>query len=108
MYASWFVLLTGYYSSDQIKKRTRWPGHVARVWEKRDACRVLVGKFKRKRPIGRPRHVWEGSIKTDLKEIGWEDVGWIDLAEDRDDRRILVKMVINLRIASIVGDFLTG
>jgi hypothetical protein len=58
-----------------------------------------VGKFKRKRPLGRLRHGWEGSIKTDLKEIGRKEVDWIDLAEDRDDRRILMKMVMNLRIA---------
>jgi hypothetical protein len=40
-----------------------------------------------------------GSIKTDLKEIGWKEVDWIDVAEDRNDRRILVKMVMKLRIA---------
>ena len=40
-----------------------------------------------------------GSIKTDIKEIGRKEVDWIDLAEDRDDRRILTKMAMNLRIA---------
>jgi len=57
------------------------------------------GEFKRKRLLGRLRHVREGSIKTYLKEIERKEVDWIDLAEDRDDRRILMKMVMNLRIA---------
>jgi len=60
-----------------------------------------MGKFKRKRPLGRLRDGWGGggSIKTDIKEIGRKEVDWIDLAEDRDDRRILTKMAMNLRIA---------
>jgi hypothetical protein len=57
-----------------------------------------VGKFKRKRPLGRLRHGWEGNIKTDIKEIVWKDLDWIGMAEDRADRHILVKMVMNLRI----------
>jgi hypothetical protein len=38
----------------------------------------------RKEPFGRPRRRWENNIKMDLKEIGWEGVAWIDLAQDRD------------------------
>jgi hypothetical protein len=49
------------YSSPNIirmikSRRMRWAGHVARMWEKRNAYRILVGKPKRKRPLGRPRH----------------------------------------------------
>jgi len=37
--------------------------------ESRDACRVLVEKPDRKGPLGRPRHRWKDSIKTDLQEV---------------------------------------
>jgi hypothetical protein len=39
--------------------------------ERRGACRVLVGKPKGERPLGRPRHGWEDNIKMDLQEVGW-------------------------------------
>jgi hypothetical protein len=38
------------------------------------------------------------NIKMDLREIGWDGVDWIDLAQDRDQWRVLVKMVMNLRV----------
>jgi hypothetical protein len=50
----------------------RWPGHVARVGERRGAYRVLVGRRDRKRPLGKPRRRREDSIKIDLQEFGWE------------------------------------
>jgi hypothetical protein len=40
--------------------------------ESRVAYRVLVGKPEGRRPLGRPRHIWEGSIKMDLRDVGWE------------------------------------
>jgi hypothetical protein len=46
----------------------------------------------------RPRHAWEDNIKIDLKEIWWEDVDWIHLAQDKDERRVLVNTVMNLMI----------
>jgi hypothetical protein len=52
--------------------------------EKRNACRNLVGKPEGKRSLGKPRRKWEDSIKMDLREIGWGDMDWIDLAQDRD------------------------
>jgi hypothetical protein len=56
----------------QIKlRRMRWAGHVARMGEGRNVCRVLVGKPEGKRPLGRPSHRWEDGIKMDLREIGW-------------------------------------
>jgi hypothetical protein len=50
------------------------------------------------RPIGRPRHRWKGKIKTDFQEVGYEDMGWIKLAQDRDRWLALVNAVMNLRI----------
>jgi hypothetical protein len=52
----------------------RWAGHVARVGEGRNICRVLWGKAEKKRPLVRPRSRWEYGIKMDLKEIGWRGV----------------------------------
>jgi hypothetical protein len=66
--------------------------------EKRNACRILVGKPEGKRPLGRPRRGWVGNIKMDLREIGWGDMDWIDLAEGRDQWRALVNTVLNLRV----------
>jgi hypothetical protein len=49
-------------------RRMRWTGHVARMWETRNACRILVGKPEGRRPLGRPRRKWVDNIKIDLKE----------------------------------------
>jgi hypothetical protein len=38
------------------------------------------------------------NIKIDLREIGWDGVDWIDLAQDRDKWRALVNTVMNLRV----------
>jgi hypothetical protein len=51
--------------------RMRWEGHVALMGEDRKVYKVLVGKTKRKEPIGRPRHRWDYGIRMDLREIGW-------------------------------------
>jgi hypothetical protein len=52
--------------------------------EKRNVCKVLVEKPEGTRPLERPRRRWEDNIKMDLREIGWSVMGWIDLAQDRD------------------------
>jgi hypothetical protein len=57
--------------------------------EKKDACRILVGKPEGKGPLGRPRSRWVNSIKMDLREIEWDGMDWIDLAQDRDQWRAL-------------------
>jgi hypothetical protein len=64
--------------------------------EKRNAYGILVGKPEGQRPLGRPRRRWVVSIKMDLREIGWDGVDWIDMAQDRDQWRDLVNMVLNL------------
>jgi hypothetical protein len=51
-----------------------------------------------RRPLGRPRRRWEDNIKMDLREIGFGDVDWIHLAQDRDRWRALVNTVMNLRV----------
>jgi hypothetical protein len=50
--------------------------------EKRNAYRILVGKPEGKRPLGRPRRRWMDIIKMDHREIGWDCMDWIDLAQD--------------------------
>jgi hypothetical protein len=79
-------------------RRMRWAGHVARMGEKRNAYRILEGNPEGKRPLGRPRHRWVNNIKMDLREIGWDGMDWIDLAEDRDQWSALVNTVMNLQV----------
>jgi hypothetical protein len=64
--------------------------------EGRGVYRVLVGKPKGKRPLGRPRCRWLDNIKMDLQEVGCGAVDWIELAQDRDRWRALVNAVMNL------------
>jgi hypothetical protein len=64
----------------------------------RNANRILVGKPEGKRPLGRPRRRWVDNIKMYLGEIGWDGREWIELAQDRDQWRALVKTVMNLRV----------
>jgi hypothetical protein len=52
--------------------------------------KFLVGKPEGKRLLGRPRYRWVGNIRIDLGEVGWGDVNWIGLAQDRDRWRALV------------------
>jgi hypothetical protein len=66
--------------------------------EKRNAYRILVGKPEGKGPLGSPRRRWVENIKMDPREIGWDGVDWIDIAQDRDKGRVLVNMVLNLRV----------
>jgi hypothetical protein len=55
-----------------IKRRQkRWATYVGRVWENRNAFRVLVGKHTGREQLGRSRSRWGDNIKLDLKEIGW-------------------------------------
>jgi hypothetical protein len=66
--------------------------------EKRNAYRILVGKPEGKRSVGRPRRRWVDNIKMGLREIGWDGMDSIDLAQDRDQWRALGNMVMNLRV----------
>jgi hypothetical protein len=73
-------------------------GHVARIGEKRNDYGLLVGKPEGKRPLGRPIRRWMDDIRMDLGEVGWGDVDWIGLAQDRNRWRALVNLVLNLRV----------
>jgi hypothetical protein len=75
-------------------RRMRWAGHIARMGEKRNAYRLLVGK----RPLGRPRRKGVDNIRMDLGEVGWGDVDWVGLAQDRNRWRALVNSVLNVRV----------
>jgi hypothetical protein len=95
--------LHGLYSSPSIvrvskARRMRWAGHVARMGEVRGAYNILVGKPEGRRQLGRPRRRWEDNIAMDLGEIGFGDVDWIHLAQDRDRWRALVNTVMSLQV----------
>jgi hypothetical protein len=79
-------------------RRMRWAEHVAGMGEKRNAYRLLMGKPEGRRPLGRPRRKWSDNIRMDLVEVGWGEVDWIGLAQDRDRWRALVNSVLNLRV----------
>jgi hypothetical protein len=91
------------YSSPSIiriikSRRMRWVGHVAQMGEKMNAYRLLVGKPGGKRPVERPRCRLVDNIRMDLGEVGWGDVDWIGLSQDRNRWRALVNSVLNLWI----------
>jgi hypothetical protein len=59
--------LNDLYSSANIirvikSRRMRWAEHVARMWEKRGAYSILVGRSEGRRPLGRPGRKWEDNI----------------------------------------------
>jgi hypothetical protein len=66
--------------------------------EKRNLYSLLMGKPEGKRPLGRPRLRWMDNIRMYLVEVGWSDVDWICVAQDRDRWRALVNSVLNLRV----------
>ena len=91
------------YSSPSIvwvikSRRMRWAGHVACMGDRRDICRVLVGKPEGKRPLGRPKRRWKGNIKMDLQAVGCVGMVWIELAQDRDRWQALGNGVTSLRV----------
>jgi hypothetical protein len=65
-------------------------------------------KARRKETTRKIGRRWEDNIKMDLREIGWGGVDWIELADDRDKWWALVNTVMNLRVPSNVGKFLSS
>jgi hypothetical protein len=89
------------YSSPSIirlikSKRISWAGHVTRMGKERNAYRLLVGKPERKRPVRRPRRRRLDNIGMSLVEVGWGDVDWIGLGQDRDRWRAIVNSILIL------------
>jgi hypothetical protein len=66
--------------------------------KKRNSYRIVVGKPDGKRPLGRPRRRSVDNIKMGLREIGWDGMDRVDLAQDRDQWRAIVNTVMNLRV----------
>jgi hypothetical protein len=79
-------------------RRIRWADHVARMGEKRNAYRLLVGKPEGKRPLRRPRHRWVDNIRMDLGEVVWGYADCIGVAQDRNRWRALENSVLNVRV----------
>jgi hypothetical protein len=77
-------------------RRMRWAGHVAHMEEGGGVYKVLVGRPKVNRPLGRPRCRWEYNSKMDLMERGISGVKWIQLAQDRVQWQVFVNMEMNL------------
>jgi hypothetical protein len=65
---------------------------------RRGVYRVMVGKPKGNRALGRPRCRWENNIRMDLQVVGCRSMDWIDLAQERDRWRALVNAVINFGV----------
>jgi hypothetical protein len=68
------------------------------VYRKLGVIYVLIGKPKGKRPLGKPRRRWEDNIRMNLREVWWEGVDWMHLAQYRDQWRAVVNTVMNLRV----------
>jgi hypothetical protein len=66
--------------------------------EKGNAYRILVRKPEGKRLLRRPRRRWLDNIEMYLRGIGLGGMDWIDLAQNKDQRRALVNTVMNLRV----------
>jgi hypothetical protein len=79
-------------------RRMGWAGHIAQLGVGRGVYRVLVGKLKRRRPLGSLRSRWDDNIKIDLQVVACGGMDWIELPQDRDRWLVLVKAVMNLRV----------
>jgi hypothetical protein len=62
----------------------RWAWHAAYMGERRDSYTLFVRKPDGKRPFTRPRHRWEDDMRMGVREIGWEGVDCMYLAQDKD------------------------
>jgi hypothetical protein len=72
----------------------------------RNVYNILVGNSEGKIPPGRHKHIWDDNIRMDLRKMGWKYVDWMHLAQDRDQWRALVNMVMKLPSSIKGGEFL--
>jgi hypothetical protein len=73
--------------------------------EKKEACRLLMGMPQGKKLLGIPRHRGVDNIRMDLGEVGWGDVDWIGVAQDRSRWRALVNSVLSLGFHKMLGNY---
>jgi hypothetical protein len=66
--------------------------------DKRNVYRILMGKPEGSKPLGKSRCRLVDYIKMARRELGWDGVVWVDMAEDRDQWRALVNKVLNLQV----------
>ena len=79
-------------------RRLRWASYVARIEKGRSSFKILRGKLTEKSFLGRTRYRWEDNNRIDLKEIGINMRNWVDSAQDRDYRRVIVNAALYLRV----------
>jgi hypothetical protein len=67
-------------------RRLGWAGHIIRMEEGRIPKKFLNGKFRKTRPVLRPRIRWENAVQKDALQILWRR-----RAENRDEWRQLLR-----------------
>jgi hypothetical protein len=76
--------------------------------EMRNAYTILVGKPEGKRPLGRLRRRWDDNIRIGHRKVGLGVVAWKHVAQDRDQWRVIVNTIMNLRVPYKVGNLLNS
>jgi hypothetical protein len=61
-----------------------------------------------KRPLGKQRRRWVENNKLDLREIKWDGMNWIYLAQDGSQLRALTNTAMNIRVTLKFGKFLNS
>jgi len=72
----------------------------------RNGYEILVGKSEGEKQLGGSASTWEDNIRTGLREIGWKVTDWIHMEERKDQSRVLVNTVMNLRVPKKMRHFL--
>jgi hypothetical protein len=85
-----------------------WVEYVARMEDVKNSYNILAGRREGKIPLGRSRRRCEDTIRMNLKEIGWECVGWIHLTQVRDQWPALVTKLMKLLVPCKAGNLLTS
>ena len=78
---------------------------MACMGDRRYVYSLLVGRLEGMKPLGRSWQGWEDYSRMDLQELGWGDMDWMNLVQDRDRWLALVNVVMNMQISPIEGSF---